>query len=253
MTRNILYLIPARGGSKGLPRKNLMPCAGKPLVVWSIQAALQSAWPASGKERVLVSTDDPGIAAIASQWGAEVLDRPPELATDEAATDPVIVHAVATLTAGGWRPDVVVLLQPTVPVRAPGLVDACLCRLELTGADSVLTAYPLHFVWFQEAPAYLYEDKPTGTGGPAPARWRSQCPRRPRRQDMVARELMWAEDGSVFVCRTELLERTGARLGGRIELVETRRTVDIDTAEDLAVAEALLLRQLVGAPAWAPV
>jgi len=240
---NVLYLIPARGGSKGLPRKNLRPCAGKPLLAWSIEAAMESGPLRPGKERVVVSTDDERIAAVAWQWGAEIIDRPPELATDEAATDPVLVHAVETLKAEGWRPDLVVLLQPTVPVRALGLVDTCVFRIATTGADSVLTAYPLHFVWFQEAPAYRYDEKATGTGQPDQPRWRSQCPRRPRRQDMVARELMWAEDGSVFVTRTELLERTGARLGGRIELVETRRTVDIDTEEDLAMAEALLLQR----------
>ncbi len=251
---NTLYLIPARGGSKGLPRKNLRPCAGKPLLAWSIEAAMESgaeyrrglqsfgvAKP--GRERVVVSTDDERIAAVAWQWGAEIIDRPPELATDEAATDPVLVHAVETLTAEGWRPDLVVLLQPTVPVRAPGLVEACIRRLIQTEADSVLTGYALHFVWWAEPPGYSYDEKPTGTGRPDPPRWRSQCPRRPRRQDMTARELMWAEDGSVFVTRTELLEQTRARLGGRIELVETRRTVDIDTEEDLAMAEALLLQQ----------
>jgi CMP-N,N'-diacetyllegionaminic acid synthase len=236
----ILALIPARGGSKGIPRKNLRLLAGRPLLAWSIDAAYSSPMPGH-ERRVVVSTDDAEIALEAVRVGAEIIMRPDELATDEAATDPVIVHAVETLKADGWRPDIVVLLQPTVPVRAPGLIRACIQRLIDTGADSVLTGYPLHFVWWNESPAYRYDEgKPGGSGRPEPPMWRSQCPRRPRRQDMEARELMWAEDGNVYVTRTELLELKGTRLGGHQEMVETARTVDIDTEEDFAVAEAMM-------------
>jgi len=241
---NILAVIPARGGSKGIPRKNLRMVAGKPLIAWSIEAACpgcQGAVPGA-EIRVVVSTDDDDIAAAATRWGAEVIRRPAELATDEAATDPVIVHAVESLKADGWRPDLVVLLQPTVPVRAPGLAGACVRRLLDTGADSLLTAYPLHFVWWRESDEYRYTHGPGASGKPGDPGWRSQCPRRPRRQDMHDRELMWAEDGSVFVAHTDMIEKTGCRLGGHMEVYETQRTVDIDTEEDLVVAEALMTR-----------
>jgi CMP-N,N'-diacetyllegionaminic acid synthase len=237
----VLCLIPARAGSKGVPLKNIRPLGGRPLLAWSILAARPSitlrehAIPVPRYDtRIVVSTDSEQIAAVARLQGTETIMRPAELATDEAATDPVLVHALDELRP--WRPDLVVLLQPTCPVRRVGLVEDCIARLLETGADSLLTAYPLHYVWWKE------------TAGPdnlTEAIWRSQCDRRPRRQDMDARELMWHEDGSVYVTRTELLEKTGKRLGGRIEVFENMPSVDIDAEQDIAVAQALLRHQLM--------
>lgn len=233
----VLAVIPARGGSKGVPRKNLRMVGGRPLIAWSIEAALE----ARLVDAVVVSSDDPEILEVARYCGAKTLERPAELATDEAATDPVLVHVVRDFRTWWWwyqRPELAVLLQPTVPVRRAGLVDDCIRHLVETHADSLLTGYPLHFCWWRE------DEYSTGAG-PDPVRWRSQCPRRPRRQDMTSRELMWHEDGSVYVTRTELLMGTGARLGGRMEVFETEKTVDIDDDRDLAVAEALLAYQAV--------
>lgn len=221
----MLAVIPARGGSRGLPRKNLRLCAGRPLIQWSIIAARDSRLITD----IVLSSDDPAILAAAAETGVATVIRPAELATDTATTDAVLMHTLTKVE----RPDLVVLLQPTVPVRAPGLIDGCIRRLVQTGADSLLTASPLHFVWWAENP----DPERAADGKPA---WRSQCPRRPRRQDMTARELMYHEDGSVYVTRTELLERTGARLGGHVEVYETARTVDVDDAADLATAEAML-------------
>lgn len=222
----VLAVIPARGGSRGVVRKNLRLVVGKPLVLWSVEAALA----ALNVDEVIVSSDDPAILAAAARPGVTTLPRPAELATDTATTDSVLLHAIAN---AAQRPDLVVLLQPTVPVRAQGLVDACIGRLLETGADSLLTGNAAHFVWWRENG----NQERAADGAP---RWRSQCPRRPRRQDMEARELMWNEDGSVYVTRTEMLEQTGQRLGGRMEVYETARTVDIDTEADLAVADAML-------------
>jgi CMP-N,N'-diacetyllegionaminic acid synthase len=238
----VLALIPARGGSKGLPRKNVLPFAGKPLLVWSIEAAPPGPHGHLGCWRTAVSTDDPEIAAVARMHGAEVIARPAHLATDEALTDPVIVHALQRYTEQGWRPDVVVLLQPTVPVRDPGLVDRCVCRLMQTGADSIVTGYQLHFVWWRETSSYV-----DGDGHRTLPTWRSQCPRRPRRQDMEERETMFAEDGSIFVATSDLLERTGQRVGGKMEMFETTRSIDIDTDEDFAAAEAIMIRRMQNA------
>lgn len=223
-------MIPARGGSKGVPRKNLCVVGGKPLLVWSIEAALA----APSVDLVVVSSDDPEILDVARHAGAHWVARPSELATDEALTDPVLVHAVQRLEKDGHaRPEAVVLLQPTVPVRRHGLVEDCIRMLAMNPrADAVLTAYPLHFVhWQENADGELTE---------RPGRWRTQCPRRPRRQDMHDRELMFHEDGSVYVTRAAALLATGSRLGRSYEVVETERTVDIDTEADLAVADALL-------------
>ncbi len=240
MPMRVLVLIPARGGSKGLVGKNLRLCAGRPLLVWSIRAAREFAASASGVDaRIYVSTDDEQIADVAQRNITSVIMRPAELATNTATTDAVIAHAVSLLDRSSWAPDLVVLLQPTVPVRERGLVDRCVSRLLDTGADSLLTAYPLHFVWWREHASYHYEKD---SGAPTPTVWRSQCGHamRPRRQDMTAREIMFHEDGSVYVSRADLVRATGARLGGRIEVFETTRSIDIDTEEDLRTAEALI-------------
>jgi CMP-N,N'-diacetyllegionaminic acid synthase len=243
----LAVIVPARGGSKRIPRKNLALCAGRPLIDWTIEYARGALW---GLERdgmaegaIIVSTEDPEIAAFARAAGVSVLDRPAELATDEALTAPVIAHAVTQLDLfPGSRPDYVAVLQPTVPARPYLILEQCFARLLETGADSVHTAYPLHFVWWRESPAYAYT---TDTGGAVAPTWRTQCPRRPRLQEMDAREIMFAEDGSVFLCRAELIRKTGQyvadpRRGGRLEIVISQRTIDVDDEIDLAVAEALL-------------
>src|SRR3990172_9517903 len=116
-----LALIPARGGSKGIPRKNIRSFAGFPLIAWSIAAAKQ----ASCVTRVIISTDDPEIAAIARDWGAETpFLRPDELAQDNTTDLPVFQHALKFLEeVEGYRPEVIVQLRPTSPIRPRGMVD----------------------------------------------------------------------------------------------------------------------------------
>src|SRR5260370_29576016 len=107
----ILGITPARGGSKGLPKKNIRLIAGKPLLAWSIEAARDSKL----LDRYVVSTESAEIANVAREHGAEVVDRPAELATDEASTMSVLQHALTQVPA-----DVVVVLQATCPIRRPG-------------------------------------------------------------------------------------------------------------------------------------
>src|SRR5207253_1430215 len=120
----LLALIPARGGSKGISRKNLALVGGKPLVVRSIEHALAC----TRVRRVVVSTDDPEIAAVAIAAGAEVpFVRPAELAGDQVLDLPVFEHALRALAeSGGYRPELVLHLRPTAPFRAPGLLDAAI-------------------------------------------------------------------------------------------------------------------------------
>lgn len=228
----VLHLIPARAGSKGLPGKNVRQLGGRPLLAWSILAAappldMRMNRPVKDYEqRIVVSTDSEQIAAIARQHGAESLLRPAALATDEAETDPVILHALDHMKAEGWRPDLVVLLQPTVPVRREGLVRACIAQLLETGASSLLTVNRLHFVWAFDNCWHQVGDR-----------------ERRRRQDI--RRPYFHEDGSVYVTRTDLLERTGQRLGGAVDVYETERTVDIDTEDDFRMAAVLLRCQSI--------
>lgn len=231
---NVLAVVPARGGSKGVPRKNLRVLAGRSLVAWAVAAGRE----AQLVSDVVVSSDDPEILLEGARAGATPLVRPAELATDTASTDAVLVHAAA---AAGWQHDLVVLLQPTVPVRAPGLVDLCIRRLLDARADSAFTGYPLHFVWRRDVPGRWRRngDPPHVTGEPTWVQCNSRGKRIPR-QAFVPTDLRWHEDGAIYVTRADLLRRLGARIGGRIEVVPNRRTVDIDGEADLAVAEALL-------------
>lgn len=220
----VLCLIPARGGSKRLPGKNLAPLAGKPLLTHSIEQALA----APSVERVVVSTDDPAIAHAARESGAEVVERPPELATDEAPSEAALLHALDTLEAReGYVPDLVLFLQATAPVRRPGDLEAALATLLGEGADSLLSVVEGHrFRWREDA----------GAG----ARPVDYDPRgRPRSQD---REPELVENGSIYLVKTEVLRRERCRLGGRIALyrMSEESAVDVDTPFDLALAEAAL-------------
>jgi CMP-N-acetylneuraminic acid synthetase len=128
----ILGVTPARGGSKGIPKKNIKRICGKPLIVWTIEAAKQSKL----LDRFVVSTDDEEIAGVSKKWGAEVINRPSALATDEATTIAVLQDLLTKVKA-----DTVVLLQCTSPVRTPGLIDQCIEKYRDTGADAVATGY----------------------------------------------------------------------------------------------------------------
>lgn len=224
---NILCVIPVRGGSKGVPRKNVRSVAGRPLVVWTIEQAL-AARPALD---VLVSTDDQEIADVARAAGADVpFLRPAELARDETPTEPVIRHAIDARTAQGRRPDAVMLLQATSPVRQPGTLDRAVAQFAETGVDSMVGVVPVApFLWeLTDPPRAAY---------PVDAR--------PRRQDMGPTDKRYRETGSLYITRTEIYERLDNRLGGEIGLfvMAEEEGVDIDTFQDLELAERYLRRQ----------
>lgn len=233
----ILCVIPVRGGSKGIPRKNLRPVAGKPLLVWTVEQALA----AEADLDVVVSTDDEELAAIAREAGAEVpFLRPAELARDETATEPVVEHAVRWFTEHGRRPDAVMLLQATSPVRLPGTIDRAVAQFEASGADSMVGVVPqAPFLW----------SMPAEPGGQPTAQYPVE--RRPRRQELTDRTLFFRENGSLYVTRTEIYEQHHNRLAGRIELfvLDEAEGVDVDTLLDLAVAEQQLLSVLPAATA----
>lgn len=135
----ILGVIPARGGSKGIPGKNIKDLLGKPLIKWSIEAAQNS----NLLDKFIVSTEDAEIATIAKQAGAEVLQRPQEYATDNATTVSVLQHVLDEINA-----ETVVLLQPTSPVRVDNIIDKAIDIFMKSGADTLATGYTSHhFEW----------------------------------------------------------------------------------------------------------
>ncbi len=202
----ILGVIPARGGSKGVPRKNIRPVAGKSLLAWTVEAAAASA----RLSRFVVSTEDQEIAKVAEAHGASVLERPVELATDEASTLSVLQHALAHLPA-----DIVVGLNPTSPIRREGLIDRCIERFLAADADSLGTVHK----------DYSYE---YGRD-------------MPRRQEMTPRLV---DNGNVYVISAEVI-RGGRMLGDRLERFEISREegVEIDEEFECWLAEQILLHR----------
>jgi N-acylneuraminate cytidylyltransferase len=224
-----LCLIPARGGSKGVPRKNLRVVAGKPLIVWTIEQALAVSPPLE----VVVSTDDEEIAEVARAAGASVpFLRPVELAQDTTATEPVVRHALAELDAGGIVAETVLLLQATSPVRLPGTLDRALAELAGSTYDSLVGVVP-------QAP-FLWR---TGSRAGDPAEAEYDVDHRPRRQDLTREALRYRETGSLYVTRRWVYDQRDNRLGGRIGLFVMAEVegVDVDTELDLALAEQQLL------------
>jgi CMP-N,N'-diacetyllegionaminic acid synthase len=220
---SILCVIPARGRSKGVPRKNLLDVGGQPLIVWTIEQAL-----AVPDLDVLVSTDDEEIANVARRAGAEVpWLRPAELAQDTTPTEPVVRHAIEQVTIERGRPEAVMLLQATSPVRHDGTLARAVRQFADTGVDSMVGVVPqAPFIWQATEP-------PTAT---------YDVNARPRRQDLTPATMRYRETGSLYVTRTEIYDRLDNRLGGRMGLfvMDEDEGVDIDTQLDVALAEKFL-------------
>jgi CMP-N-acetylneuraminic acid synthetase len=227
----ILGLVPARLNSKGIPRKSLAPLAGRPLVEYTFEAARG----AQTLTRVVVSTDDPDLAALARAQGIEVpFMRPAPLAGDDTPMLEVMRHAIGWLRqAESYESAVIVLLQPTSPLRQASDIDEAVRRLLETGADVTVSVVdvPHHF-----APESLMVEEgtwlaPLKTGNPVL-----------RRQD---KPRYFARNGpAVLAARTSYLESCGHLYEGRVvgHPMDRRHSVDIDGPEDLLDAEDAILR-----------
>jgi CMP-N,N'-diacetyllegionaminic acid synthase len=210
----VLGLIPARGGSKGIPRKNLAPVAGRPLLAWTVDAARG----ASELTDVVVSTEDDEIAAAA---GVGVLRRPAELAGDDTPMLDVVRHAV-----DAFAPAVVVLLQPTSPLRRAEHVDACVRLLLESGADSVVSVVEVPHRYAPESLMDVVDGRVVPRGG---ARSRQEKAR------------VYARNGPAVLA----LKAAGLGddlYGGdcRPFVMDERDSLDVDTEFDLELADLLL-------------
>lgn len=226
----LLVVVPARGGSRGIPRKNLVEVGGRSLLRWAVEAGLES----RRADRVVVSTDDHEIADAALRAGAEVpFLRPAELATDATTDLPVFQHALAWLDREeGYRPDLVVHLRPTSPARRPGLVDAAVAHLEAhPGATSLRSVSPALVT-----PWKMY-DIDHGYLRPLLGTLDAEAFNQPRQALPAA----WLHDGVIDVVRADTV-RSGSMSGTRIVAwrSEPFESVDIDHPEDLERAERVL-------------
>jgi CMP-N-acetylneuraminic acid synthetase len=216
----IVAVIPARGGSRGLPNKHLRQLGGRPLIAHTVEAALA----ARRLDRVLVSTDDEAIARAARRAGADVpFLRPAALAGDEVPTLPVIQHAVEWLEAAGELVEVVVTLQPTSPLRGAAEIDAVLDLLERSGAHSAVSVAPLDLPI--SVVGWLEGDRLI-VAGPAGGDARRQ-----------AASPAVRITGGVYATRRELL-RAGRLLDDcpAALLTSGPSTIDVDTEDDLRAA-----------------
>lgn len=222
---NVLCIIPARGGSKGIPRKNLRPMAGKPLIYYSIKACLGS----RAVDRVVVSTDDEEIALFSRRFGAEVLMRPDSLADDVQTLDPVILHALRECeSSANEHYELVLTVQPTSPLLSASEVDEALAMLGSGDLDTVLSVVDdRHLCWT------------VVDGAPVPA-----YTERVNRQFLAPR---FRETGAIIGCRRQVLLETQTRIGERVGLleIEQEKSFDIDTISDFMLCESLIQRKTI--------
>jgi len=223
----VLAIIPARGGSKGIPRKNVLALAGKPLIARTIEQAK-----ASGiVTRVVVSTDDEEISQVSLSCGAEVVRRPAEISGDEASSEAALLHVLEHLReTEGYRPDLLVFLQCTSPLTLAEDIDGTVEALRRQEADTALAVSPFHY--------FLWK---TGPNGHAAGINHDPSVRLLRQQ----REAQFIETGAVYVMRTDGFLRHGHRFFGRTVLHEIpiERRLEIDEPVDFQIADLLLKRR----------
>ncbi len=222
--KRYLAVIPARAGSKGLPGKNLLPLGGKPLIAWSIEAALASCY----LDQVIVSSEDAEILTTAREWGAATpFVRPAELAEDDTPGIDVVLHACQVLT--GY--DYVVLLQPTSPLRTAGDIDQAIERNEECGAPACVSVTKA-----DKSPYWMYYLNDAGHMTPV-----MDVGQRPSLRQALPDA--HALNGAVYVARIDWLCRTRSFLTPETVayVMPRERSVDIDTDLDFKMAEALMV------------
>jgi len=223
--------VPARGGSKGIPRKNIAWLRDRPLLAYTAEAALS----ARRIARTLLSTDDPEIAEVGRSCGLEApFLRPSELAVDDAPTLPVLRHAVQWVEQQGDRFDAIVLLQPTSPMRRPSDIDGAIEMLANSDADAVMSVAPIphryhpEWAYFEQADGSLR----LSTGQAEPIS---------RRQELRP---AFHREGSLYVTRRDIIMERNSLYGSRVlgYLIDERESVNIDEPADLERAVALAAR-----------
>jgi N-acylneuraminate cytidylyltransferase len=209
---NIKTIIPARGGSKGIPRKNIIDINGKPLIQYTIEAAK-----ASKAKDVYVSTDCAGIMLEAIKHKAKVIMRPSNISGDNSKSEDALLHFAKTISF-----DILVFIQPTSPLIIPENINKGLEMLEKY--DSVFSAYKEHWI-----PRWNMDNTPDN--------WDTN--NRPMRQDMSEK---WVENGAIYITKRECLEKSGVRYSGKIGILEMpqSRSFQIDTLDDLELIKKII-------------
>lgn len=215
--------IPARGGSKGVPGKNIKNFAGEPLIVHSIRHALNT----EDIDDVFVSTDDKKIADISSAAGAKIIMRPAEISGDTATSESAIEHGISEIEKIYKDLSTIVFLQATSPLRPQNGLSEALKRFEEGNCDTLLSISPTHrFFW-------------KISGDEAQAQY--DYINRPRRQDMTKEDIKYVENGSVYIFSKKHFQRVGNRLGGKMGYVifDEEYSYEIDSQTDFEILEKI--------------
>jgi CMP-N,N'-diacetyllegionaminic acid synthase len=224
-----IAIIPARGGSKGIPGKNIIDFCGHPLIAWTIAAARRC----DAIDEVYVSTDAEDIATTSRRYGAKVMARPVEIAGDLATSESALIHVAQEIERrSGAAPARVVFLQATSPLRESAELDGALAKFDAEGLDSLFSAsLPEDMLFWQKTESGYHSIN-------------YDFASRKRRQDMSEESLLLVETGSFYIMRMSLLRETENRLGGRIGTwpVAFWKSFEIDSGEGLELC-TLLMRQ----------
>ena len=225
----MIAIIPARGGSKRIRHKNVKELWGKPLIAYTIEASKKSKY----ISRTIVSTEDQQIKETALKWGAEVFSRPGELATDEAKTEPVLLHVLDILEGQGENVDAVVLLQPTSPLRSVEDIDAACEQFLNEKADSLVSVTEEYrFYWKDNMPLNYslesYQKRPRLVPGEV--------------------EPFLKENGAIYITKKNVLVNKQNRLGGNISVFRMRQEteIELDTRADWQRLSRLKKRERIG-------
>lgn len=225
----VIAIIPARGGSKGIPKKNIIDLAGRPLIAWSIEQARNSQL----VDIIFVSTDDDKVADISRQYGAKIIKRPPKLATDFSSSEDVLIHAIDFIeNKRGITIDLIIFLQATSPLREKNDIDNAIRQFLSKKADSLLSCTKLedYFIWEKKGTncfSVNYDYR-----------------KRKRRQDI---ELQYLENGSIYIFKPELIRKEHNRLGGKIVIYEMEfwKSYQVDDWDDLDICEYYIKKKLL--------
>jgi len=225
----ILGIIPARGGSKGIPGKNIKSLAGKPLIAYTVESIQESKL----LTNAILSSDDEAIISIAKELGLKVpFIRPAELASDHSPTLPVILHALDFFSSQGEYFDAVCLLQTTTPFRTKGMIDLAIKKMIETDADALVSVLP---VPHEYNPHWIFE--PDASGWLKIATGEEKII--PRRPELPA---TYFRDGAIYITKTSVLLKNESLYGQKLTFIlgDQARYVNLDTLEDWRKAELLV-------------
>jgi N-acylneuraminate cytidylyltransferase len=226
---NIACIIPARGGSKGIPNKNIYNVGGLPLIAWSIKQAKATK---SLENSVYVSSDSEEILNVSIKYGANGIKRPDELSGDKASSEVALLHALDEMEKIEGKLDYIVFLQATSPLRSFEDIENALEKIIETEADSLLSVHAINdfFIWDKKEDSFVSEN--------------FDYKNRKRRQDIPVKYL---ENGSIYIFKPHILKEQNNRLGGKIEVYEMDKihSIQIDNIDEMELAEYFLRRYYV--------